>query len=79
MNTTCKCKCGKRKSTQKPACARCWDVFLEGDDPAVYQPRNDGLVNPRECTREWEREQLAHAGRQGRPSPFQDGSTKRRS
>lgn len=79
MNTSNRCKCGKRKATSKPACTPCFEAYLEGDEPTAYLPRNNGLLVPRECTREWEREQQAHAGRAGRPSPFQDGSTKRRS
>jgi hypothetical protein len=79
VNTSHKCKCGKRKSAQKPACSRCFEAYLEGDSPDTYLPRNDGLLVPRECTREWEREQCAVAARQGKPIPFHDGSTKRRS
>jgi hypothetical protein len=68
MNNTRRCRCGRRKHEDRPACHSCWADYLTGGSPTEYVPETDGVLIPEEATVEWQAMMVRGLGR----SPFHD-------
>ena len=71
--------CAKSKGVYLPACATCWENYLNGDTrdtgamaQRAYTPplERDGLKVPVETDRHWQHAAAATCERAGRKNPF---------